>query len=141
MKIIYNLEELEGSCYIEVLPGKYNGESWNQGSIFFEEEDFGFLETAIKKEFESYDHYAFNVIPKEVWEKIILRFQTIMILSNEVPREEIRNHIGFIFQSSESDFTANLEENMNDLIAMIKNFISWIKARLEDHSFISILGI
>lgn len=32
--IIKDIKELEGSCYIEVLPGKYLNKCWNDSSIF-----------------------------------------------------------------------------------------------------------
>lgn len=34
MKIIRNKEELEGTCYIEILPGRYLGQCWNDTSSF-----------------------------------------------------------------------------------------------------------
>lgn len=47
---IYKLDELEGSCYIEVLPGPYRDRCWNEDSIYMDEETFGYLESAVKKE-------------------------------------------------------------------------------------------
>lgn len=46
---IYKLDELEGSCYIEVLPGPYRDRCWNEDSIYMDEETFGYLESAVKK--------------------------------------------------------------------------------------------
>ncbi|WP_179088476.1 hypothetical protein MKY66_11925 [Paenibacillus sp. FSL R5-0766] len=56
MKIIRDREELEGTGYIEVLPGKYLGQFWNEDSIYFDEEVFGFVEKTIENIFSGYDH-------------------------------------------------------------------------------------
>lgn len=71
MKIFYKLEELEGTCYIEILPGRYKGNCWNKESIFFEEETFGYLERGIEMEFSKYDHFAFNEIPKKFGKRFL----------------------------------------------------------------------
>ncbi|MGG4345787.1 hypothetical protein [Paenibacillus lautus] len=55
---IYRLNELEGSCYIKVLPGPYRNRCWNEDSIYMDEETFGYLDSAVEKEYEPYDHYA-----------------------------------------------------------------------------------
>jgi hypothetical protein len=34
IRIITNKGELEGTCYIEVLPGPYREQCWNEGSLF-----------------------------------------------------------------------------------------------------------
>ncbi len=33
IRIITNKNELEGTCYIEVLPGAYKNKCWNEGSL------------------------------------------------------------------------------------------------------------
>ncbi|MEA0562361.1 hypothetical protein [Lysinibacillus irui] len=47
IEIIYDLSVLEGSCYIEILPDIYKGECWNSSSIFFTEDNFGYILPAI----------------------------------------------------------------------------------------------
>ena len=38
IKIIIDQSEMEGTCYIEVLPGQYKHKCWNSESIYFSEE-------------------------------------------------------------------------------------------------------
>lgn len=56
LKILHSRNELEGTCYIELLPGKYCGTCWNEGSLFFTEEDFGYFFSCTKTEYmENFD--------------------------------------------------------------------------------------
>ncbi|MFZ0959301.1 MAG: hypothetical protein WAO35_00230 [Terriglobia bacterium] len=41
IRIITTKSELEGTGYIEVLPGAYKEKCWNEGYLFFDEEVFG----------------------------------------------------------------------------------------------------
>lgn len=142
MMIIKDIKELEGSCYIEVLPGKYLNKCWNDSSVFFTEEDFALLETSIEKEFETYDHYAFNEIPKETWIKILRRLDELNLLLKEQPCiESLRSYVGFLYECTEEDFIKKYEENLERLKEMILDFKTWINEKLIDNEYISILGI
>ncbi|MGG3306647.1 hypothetical protein ABER23_04370 [Paenibacillus lautus] len=139
---IYRLDELEGSCYIEVLPGPYRNRCWNVDSIYMDEETFGYLESAVEKEYEPYDHYAFNELDAEIWRRIVNRLEeTLIFLKGRPQAEELKEHIGFIFTSSETDFIEALEENMDQLIRLMQEFVDWITLQLQNHKVISILGI
>ena len=57
IKIIYDVSTLDGSCYIEVLPDKYKGECWNTSSIFFTEDNFGYIMPAFQKSYKKFNYY------------------------------------------------------------------------------------
>jgi hypothetical protein len=78
IRIITNKGELEGTCYMEILPGPYREKCWNEGSLFFEEEVFGYLEPIIKRHVETYDHYAFTEIKRNNGSQLL----TILTNSN-----------------------------------------------------------
>ncbi|GAA0831184.1 hypothetical protein GCM10008915_10790 [Bifidobacterium pullorum subsp. gallinarum] len=140
--IIKDIKKLEGSCYIEVLPGKYLNKCWNDSSIFFTEEDFALLEKSIEKEFETYDHCAFNEIPKETWIKILTKLDELNLLIKEQPSIELlRTYVEFLYECTEEDFINNYEANLKKLKVMILDFKTWIKENLKENEYISILGI
>ncbi|WP_339300803.1 hypothetical protein MKY92_11830 [Paenibacillus sp. FSL R5-0623] len=100
MKIIRDREELEGTGYIEVLPGKYLGHCWNENSIYFDEEVFGYIEKTIESIFSGYDHYAFNEIHRKTWEVILEDLKTFAnLLDEKVTMELINEHVYFFFGS------------------------------------------
>jgi len=142
MKIIRDIKQLDGTCYIEVLPGRYQGKCWNEDSIFFTEEDFGYLEKSIEHEYSNYDHYAFNEIPEGIWERILGRLEGLLTeLHKESSIESMKTDIGFFFRCSEEEFQQDYEINLAKLIVLIREFQEWINEQLKRTKYISVLGI
>lgn len=141
MNDIKNLDEIKGTCYMEVLPDKYKGKCWNADSLYFEEEDMGYFEPIIKQYFPSYDHYAFNEINKKDWLNIVKHFKKILNQLDHMEMDELRKYIGFIFKNSEENFCKNLEEEKIRLKNILKLFISWLENKLDTCDTISILGL
>jgi hypothetical protein len=61
-RVIRSQSELEGTGYLELLPGPYKDVCWNEASLFFEEDVFNYLEPIILLHASVYDHYAFTEI-------------------------------------------------------------------------------
>ncbi|MCM3441448.1 hypothetical protein AB3Z07_28430 (plasmid) [Metabacillus halosaccharovorans] len=55
IEIIYDASILEGSCYIEILPENYKGECWSNSSIFFSEDNFGYIMPVLEKCYKNFD--------------------------------------------------------------------------------------
>ena len=60
IEIISNVSDLNGSCYMELSIGKYQNKHWQDGSLFFREETFRFIESTFIKHIPDYDHYGMN---------------------------------------------------------------------------------
>ncbi len=84
IRIIKNKTELEGTVYFEFLPGAFSGICWNEGSLFLDDETFGFLEIALEKHIPDYDRYEFIEIKLEAWLEVIREWQALQLL--------IKNH-------------------------------------------------
>lgn len=127
---------------MEVLPGKYSGKCWNDGSIYFTEEAFACIEPSIEQEYPEYDPYAFNDIPRDIWWRIIERLEKVIALLDEKPQMDLlKEHIRFFFADSEQDFRQNDEQNLEMLRDMLTEFVAWTKEQLKHHDYISVLGI
>lgn len=142
IEIIYDASTLEGSCYIEVLPDKYKGECWNKSSIFFTEDNFGYIMPAFEKCYKKFDYYAFNEIDIATWKLIILELEKMkQYLSNNPNPHSLKDVLGFPFVYSEEEFMENYDTNLKQLISMITEFQSWINEKSVSAKFISVLGI
>jgi hypothetical protein len=142
IQTITDARALEGTCYIEVLPGSYKNKCWNEGSLFFPEETFGYLEPIIEKHVPEYDHYAFTEIEKERWLAIIEAFETLaMKLEGAESFEEIKEVVGFIFLDTDKHFEASFEENRNALLKVVYDLTAWLSKSLSDHEVVTILGL
>jgi len=142
IKIIFDRTELKGTCYIEVLPGKYNGECWNDNSIFLTERDFGYIEPIFQRCYPSYDHYAFNEMTREVWNKVFLEIEELKLyLSNSPSKKEISTRVGFIFNTTENEYMNTFDESNKLLIKFLDDFHRWASEKLNDYEYISVLGL
>lgn len=142
IEIIYDTRTLKGSCYIEVLPDKYKGECWNTSSIFFTEENFGYIMPAFEKCYKKFDYYAFNEIDIETWKLIIWELEKMKqyLFDNPNPHS-LKDVLGFLFVNSEEEFLENYDTNFKQLISMITEFQSWINEKSVSAKFISVLGM
>jgi hypothetical protein len=134
--------QLEGTLYFEILPGEYQGQCWNEGSLFVDEEVFGYLEPIIEEHAPNFDHYAFVEIPRETWRPIIADLRSLRAdLAEAENVEELRGRVAFIFEGSEEDFADHFEENRESLRELLGELLVWLEDALEKHEKISVLGI
>jgi hypothetical protein len=142
IRIIKNKSELEGTVYIELLPGSYNGVCWNEGSIFFEEETFGYLELAMQKHAPEYNRYAFTEIKLDAWLEIIKELQSLKLLLQQAKSvSELRDQVGFIFIGTEKRFAQNLQTNKDALVGVLEELCNWIDAKARAHGCVTVLGL
>jgi hypothetical protein len=139
---ITDLNELEGTCYIEICPGKYRYKHWEPQSLFFDEENFAFIEHIFQKNIEDYDHYAMNDASKEIWKKIIADLKVLTSKLDEVSNfDQLVSIVGFAYDCTKKYFEENFSKAIKQLKKMLLELISWAEATLENHDYIAVLGI
>ncbi len=112
IKIITDKNELEGTCYFEILPGKYKGQCWKDCSIFLDEEVFSLIEPAFERHVPNYDHYAFTDVSKEQWN---------MILNDLISQK--------------------LDSKREDTKKLIDELTVWVRSQLENEDYLAVLGL
>jgi hypothetical protein len=142
IRILRSKDELEGTAYIELLPGRYQGRSWNDGSLFFKEEVFGYLAPIIEKYEPAFDLESFTGISAEKWTGIITGLEK---LSDELGRAQAFSELiirpGFLFVGTEARFKEHFHDRKRELRELIQELVEWLKAQLKNHEWISVLGI
>jgi hypothetical protein len=142
LRVIKDKSALEGTAFIELLPGRYSGNCWNDGSLFFDEETFGFFETVITKEAADYDHYAFTEISRPKWLRITARLKAFSSELRAVSTwQDLPVDIHFLFLGTESRFSENLEGNSRALAGVGTEIVRWAEQTLKEHDAITVLGM
>lgn len=142
IRIIKNKSELEGTAYIELLPGAYHGICWNEGSVFFEEETFGYLELAMQKHAPEYNRYAFTEIKSDVWLEVIKDLNALKLLLQQAQSvSDLHDQVGFIFQNSEKRFAENFQTNKDALAGVIEELCHWLDEKARAHVCVTVLGL
>jgi hypothetical protein len=133
---------LNGTCYIEVLPGKFNGTCWSTQSVFFTEEHFGFIERTIVRHCPEYDHYAFTDISKPRWEAILADLDRLhSMIASSSRLADFRSDVDLFFSDTEQRFLESESENLKSLQQMLNDFIRWARKTLESHETVAVLGM
>ena len=142
IRLLRNVNTLAGTCYFEVLPGPYKQRCWNSGSVFFDEEVFGYLEPIIAAHCPGFDHYGFAEIPKAHWLSAVADLERLM---DELAVAEsvttLRGRVGFTFEGSEERFAGDFERSRTALQQVITEFVGWLRWVLEEHDTVSVLGL
>lgn len=145
IKIIYDVENLKGTCYVEIKPGKNTGKHWNKDSIYFTDETFTYLSRAIEKEFKDYSPWGLwgvSEIDKHTWDLILIQLENVKhFLKDDPKEEEIRTMVDFLWEDTEPKFQENIDQNIIDLINLISEFQAWTSEQCKNNEFITILGI
>ena len=142
LRILKDKSNLEGTAYFELLPGKYNEQCWNTGSLFLDEETFGFFEKIVERNLPDYDHYAFTEVSGTRWHPIIARLK---FLANELGAagtpKDIPTDIHFYFNDTEQRFKKDFKANAKLLQQVSTELAGWLEVTLKHHEAITILGL
>jgi len=142
IRLIRHKAELQGTCYFELLPGRYRGQCWNDGSVFLAEDVFGLVEPIFTRHEPRFDHHSFVEITRLTWEKIIADFDRLAELAKTAKDiGELRGCVGFLFAPTEREFATDFRANAEALSRMAKELSSWLMEQLEWYKVVSVLGI
>lgn len=142
LRLIENKTELKGTCYFEFLPGPYKGHSWNDNSVFMDEETFTLIEPVFQRRLSDFDHFAFVGVSKSEWHGILIDLKELnRKLSNVRGVGEVEPGLGFLFKQTEATFDEDFSKNVANFAQMIDQFCTWINSRLVEFDMVSILGM
>lgn len=143
IKLIQKLVELDGGQFLEVFPGPFKGRSWNEQSVYIEDEAFALIESILSKHVPEFDRCRNTAISKETWTGgIIADLQELKNkLSSAKSLQDLPATMQFRDDGSREEFGADLQANSQKVITLIDELIVWLSSQLESQSVISILGI
>ncbi len=143
LKLIKNREDLGSNCCTVLMPGKRGDKSkWDNSSIFFEEDTFGFLEDIIESIIPRFSHYAVTEISKTDWINIIDRFSILISeLRTAKNISDIKSPLYFHFKNTEKEFLSDFQGNKTKLANMTEELCQWLTEKLEKEDVITIVGM
>lgn len=142
IEIIRDKSELEGTCYIELSLGKYQGKHWEDTSLFFDDEVFGLIEIIFEKHIPSYDHYNMNDADSESWSSIISELKELSAFLESANKfTDIVGKVGFIFAGTRDYFQNHFQLCKAQLLKMINELVAWAEINIKKHGYIAVLGI
>jgi hypothetical protein len=133
---------LEGTAYIELVPGGYRDSCWNAGSVFFTEEVFGYFEHVIERHEPRYDHFAFVDVERATWSAILHDFADLArALRAAASVDEVAPLMQFYYMGTEQEFAASFRENADALAALLDELGLWLREQLSREDVVAVLGM
>jgi hypothetical protein len=140
--LIREKSELRGTCYFELLPGKYGGKCWTDKSVYLAEEVFSLIEPIFARRVPMYDHYSFVGIRRPEWDRILADFDLFAkALGEAESTSDLNGYLGFLFTTSQEEFSQHFRTNADALADLLRNLIGWLTEQLRSHECISVLGM
>lgn len=139
-KIYRSKNELDSTGYMEIGPGTYSGEHWQEGFLFIWEDAFGMAEGIVMKHFPKYDHLDMNDIPRNVGELIIKEWyeaaSTVVSSQLNIVQEVLNlNAVYHAFMGEE------IEPNRENISLMLRELAHSCEDFYKQNSWICILGV
>lgn len=140
--IIRDLKQLNGTCYIELFPGRFLGSHWNSNSIFFKEYHWELLRPIVENHYPDYNPYGFQTINSSTWDFILRDFKALsMRLEDGAKTADIRDGVFFMSKFIETDLLSDEDVSLTRLKQTIDELSNWISISLKDSGLISVLGL
>lgn len=133
---------LEGTAYIELLPGGYRDSCWNAGSVFLTEEVFGYFEAIIERHEPRFDHFAFVDVERATWNAILDDLVHVArALRAAASIDEVPPLVGFFYLGTKQEFAASFRENADTLAALLDELGLWLREQLSREEVVAVLGM
>ncbi len=142
IQLINDLSQLDDGQFLEVFPGPYKGRSWNDESVYIEDEAFALIEPIVVKHAPNFNRRSNNNIEKEVWAAILTDLENLKgRLENAASISDLKGLLGFQEEASEREFGLKFDDNLASLKKMVDGLIQWLNRELANKPVICILGI
>ncbi len=139
-EVFHTKEELKRRRDVmEIAPGIFNDVYFSDSSIFVDEDDFVYAETAVKQFFPEYCHYDTNDIPRDIGHQIITQWiKTSNLLKDE---ESVEAHTLFSLPYKPNQFKSEfIERERRNISNMLNVLASFAEKKLQTNSHFFISG-
>ena len=135
--------DLQGSCYIEVQPGRHKEEFWKEESVYFTDDTFFLLSNIIHDIEPSFSLWGRTVIHRDNILLIADNLTALTVFLEGVPSpEKVKEKFRLIHLEEENQFaTLFLDADYSEHINVLRSFSEWLTLQSKSHSHITILGI
>ncbi len=143
LKLITNKEELEGTAYFELLPGRFDNKFWNDNAVFMSESSFSFMEDIVSKHYADYDHYSCSMnIHCDIWMLITTDLQHRKVIIDKAMSAEILiSECRFLDNYTIGELQKNWNAYKEQIQGLFESTLCWLQKTLEMHEYIVLMGL
>lgn len=141
ISMVTDRQELGAEACIELLPGVYQGNDWNEDSVYFSVEVFALVEPVFEDVLSDYNIHAFTEVPSAQLEILIERLEGLRsFVARTTESSQLNGRVGFFHAETEGDFQVDFGVNRQALEDMIGELVDWLAVQADACDAITILG-
>jgi len=136
-------QQLQGTCYVEVQPGRHDGEFWKEESVYFTDETFSLFTQTILSYVPSYSMWGKSEVTTETCLLIASELKELAeFLETNPSLQELKERLELQNEPDiERLLTTYQQCGFNKVLNLLHAFSSWLTAQCLTHSHLTILGI
>jgi len=133
--------ELGGSTqYVEVGPGRYSGEHWQDGFLFVREDAFGVAEGIVTKHFPGYSHFGTNDVSVDVGRAVIAEWRDVAGRLATMNIEQVCDALHLDAAYRDYDI-AEIDSHRSEIARMLIDLADRCEAFYEQEEWVCVLGV
>ncbi|WP_422139943.1 hypothetical protein [Endozoicomonas sp. ALC020] len=142
LKIIRNKSELDGTHFVELQPGHFNGKHWSDNSIFIMDDHFSYFDRVIKSAVSRYGFYGYTVIKKSEWLEILELYKKLLVeLETATHLSDLKPYVDIYGDGINRLIQQRFDDNMGIFKKTVQELVDWIEEQLKNKKCITIIGL
>lgn len=131
---------LSDTCFIEIGPGKYSGNHWQEGFVFVDEDAFACAEGILQHYFSDYDHFGMNDIPKATGLLIIAEWRGA---SKQMERLEPHEAARLLrpHDAARPGLIAEISAHRREILALLNDLADELERLYRTDEWVCVLGM
>ncbi len=143
MKLITDIKDLQGSKYFEFLPRKFDGQHWNDTSVFVWYEDVRLFDSLLKEHIQDYRWYAYMVVDARRAHKLaedLLKYADAVRETDAMSVMQLG--IQYEIRLRDVDWLEDEWDTAHaQLASMLEDLGRWIQQNISEEGTLSVLGL
>lgn len=141
INMVTDKQELDDGPCIELLPGVYQGNDWNEDSVYFSVEVFALVEPVFEEVLSDYNMHAVTEVSISQLDILIERLDSLRnFVTRTTDSAQLNGRVGFFHAETEGDFQRDFGVNRQALEDMIAELVDWLAVQADACDAITILG-
>jgi hypothetical protein len=142
IRLIHDKRELDGTAYVELLPGRFNGECWVEGSLFIAEDIFEYVEPILARHVPRYDHYEVTDVDSETWGRIVHDLtMASRLLESARSDAQLEDVLGLPKRHTRTGSDALLKAKAAQISKLLNDLCSWLLNQTMVRDGVAIIGL
>ena len=143
MKLITDKKDLEGSAYFEFLPREFDGQHWNDASVFVWYQNVSLFDSLLKEYIQDYRPYAYMTIGAQRAHKLaedLLEYADAVTVTDAMSVTQLG--IRYEIHPRDVDWLEDEWDTAQaQLASMLRELGLWLQQNVSEEGTLSVLGL